>query len=313
METNLRRHQELDGAIKVKRGMLSQMMAQNKEYEKTERQKYRGEWLLTLLCTLGAAITGIAFFLPDFGLTLAAGAFGLAVVLCGLYAGLPRIHRGKEAGLRKTALEEEISLRNRQLEDCYDELTSLLPAIEQEKLRTEQLEEHIKQCELAAERYQALNAKKQELLTEAEAVRLAAETLEKLSDELYEEFGARFVSALSDYATAFTDHSYDTLTADEDLNLKAVTRERSLEISDVSFGTGEQFYLALRFAAADVFDPEKKNMILLDDSFAAFDEQRLESAVLALSRCKRQVLLLSSTGREEAAAKRMGITYEAVF
>ena len=54
-------------------------------------------------------------------------------------------------------------------------------------------------------------------------------------------------------------------------------------------------------------------MILLDDSFAAFDEQRLESAVLALSRCKRQVLLLSSTGREEAAAKRMGITYEAVF
>ena len=313
METNLRRHQELDGAIKVKRGMLSQMTAQNKEYEKTERQKYRGEWLLTLLCTLGAAITGIAFFLPDFGLTLAAGAFGLAVVLCGLYAGLPRIHRGKEAGLRKTALEEEISLRNRQLEDCYDELTSLLPAIEQEKLRTEQLEEHIKQCELAAERYQALNAKKQELLTEAEAVSLAAATLEKLSDELYEEFGARFVSALSDYATAFTDHSYDTLTADEDLNLKAVTRERSLEISDVSFGTGEQFYLALRFAAADVFDPEKKNMILLDDSFAAFDEQRLESAVLALSRCKRQVLLLSSTGREEAAAKRMGITYEAVF
>ena len=142
---------------------------------------------------------------------------------------------------------------------------------------------------------------------------LAAETLEQLSDELYEEFGARFAASLSKYAAAFTDHSYDTLTADEDLILKAVTKERSLELSDVSFGTGEQFYLALRFAAADVFDPEKKNMILLDDSFAAFDEQSLESAILALSRCGRQVLVLSSTGREEAVAKRMGITYEAIF
>ena len=148
---------------------------------------------------------------------------------------------------------------------------------------------------------------------EAEAVRLAAETLEQLSNELYEEFGARFVASLSDYAKAFTDHSYDTLTADEDLNLKALTSEKSLEISEVSHGTGEQFYLALRFAAADVFDPEKKNMIILDDSLAAFDDQRLESAILALSRCGRQVLVLSSTGREEAAAKRMGITYEAVF
>ena len=108
-------------------------------------------------------------------------------------------------------------------------------------------------------------------------------------------------------------YTYETLTADDDLALTAVTETRSLELSDVSFGTGEQFYLALRFAAADVFDPEKKNPVILDDSFAAFDSQRLESAVLTLAKCGRQILLLSSTGREEAAAKRMGITYETVF
>jgi len=230
-----------------------------------------------------------------------------------LSLGLPMIKKGKEAGVYKRELDEELQLKNRQLEACYEEMTSLLPAIEQEKLRTEQLEERLKQCELVAEHYEELKEKKQNLLLEAEALRLAADTLEQLSDELYEEFGARFATSLSGYATAFTDHAYDTLTADEDLNLKAVTGERSLEISDVSFGTGEQFYLALRFAAADVFDPEKKNTMILDDSFAAFDDQRLESAILALKQCGRQVLVLSSTGREEAAAKRMGITYEAVF
>ena len=313
MEAGLRHQQELDGAMKVKRGMLAQMSEERAETEGQERKKYFGQWLVTLLGTLGAGVLGIAFFLPGPWQPFAAGGLGLLTAFCGLFLGLPMIKKGKEAGEYKKELEEEFLSKSRQLEACYDELTRLLPAIEQDKLRAEQLEERIKQCELAAERYGELKAKKQNLLLEAEALGLAAETLEQLSDELYEEFGARFAASLSNYAKAFTDHSYDTLTADEDLVLKAVTKDRSLEISDVSFGTGEQFYLALRFAAADVFDPEKNNMILLDDSFAAFDGQRLESAILALKQCGRQVLVLSSTGREEAAAKRMGITYEAVF
>lgn len=313
METGLRRQRELDGAVKVKKGMLSQWSEERVAAEGLERKKYMGEWLLTLLCTLGAGLVGMALFLPGLWLPLAAGGLGLAAAVCGLGIGLPMIKKGKEAGRYKRELEEELLLKNRQLEECYEEMTRLLPAMEQEKFRAEQLEERLKQCELAAERYEELNAQKQSLLLETEAVSLAANTLEQLSDELYEEFGARFGAALSGYAAAFTDHAYSTLTADEDLTLKAVTEEKSLEISDVSFGTGEQFYLALRFAAADVFDPEKKNTMILDDSFAAFDDQRLESAILALQKCGRQVLILSSTGREEAAAKRMGITYEAVF
>jgi len=53
--------------------------------------------------------------------------------------------------------------------------------------------------------------------------------------------------------------------------------------------------------------------MILDDSFAAYDDQRLESAILALQKCGRQIILFSSTGREETAAKRMGITYEKIF
>ena len=307
IEVHLRHEKALQAAIKAQRDKSVQLSEERKETEILERQKYVGERLLTLFCTVGAGMLGIACFLPGIWPSLALGGIGLAAAVCGLVLGLPKIRTGKEVAAVIQELEEEFTFNNQQLESCYAEMTRLLPMIEQEKLRAEQLEEQLKQCELAAERYDELKVKKQELLLEAEAIQLAAETLEQLSNELYEEFGARFAASLSDYAKAFTDHSYDTLTADEDLNLKAITNERSLELSEVSHGTGEQFYLALRFAAADVFDPEKKNMILLDDSFAAFDEQRLESAVLALSRCGRQVLVLSSTGREEAAAKRMGI------
>ena len=185
--------------------------------------------------------------------------------------------------------------------------------MEQEKLRLEQTEEALQQCELAGQRYEELAKQYKRLTKEIEAVKLASETLVTLSGELYEEFGAKFAKALSAYAREFTDRHYENLVADEELNLRAVTKERMLELTEVSFGTAEQFYLALRFAAADVFDPEKKNPVILDDSFAAFDEQRLESAILALARLGRQVIVFSSTGREEAAAKRMGITYEAIF
>jgi len=313
IEANLRRQKELEGAIKVKKGMSEQMTAEWKQAAKDERKKFKGEWLLTLLCMASAGFIVNACFLPLWQLKLGGWIAGLVSMLAGLFFGLPMINQGKMAEKKKAELGQELLTITAQSERCYEELTRLLPETEQEKLRMEQAEEQVKECVAAEERYKELSRNKQEVLREAEALSLAAETLEQLSDELYEEFGAKFAGALSEYARAFTDHAYETLTADEDLILKAVTKERNLEISDVSFGTGEQFYLALRFAAADVFDPEKKNPVILDDSFAAFDDQRLESAILALEKCGRQVLLFSSTGREEAAAKRMGITYEAVF
>ena len=154
---------------------------------------------------------------------------------------------------------------------------------------------------------------KKTLETELAAIRLAEETLEQISAELYEECGEHFYKRLSEYVSAFTDGAYVRLTADENLKLCAITNDRTVEVAEVSRGTGEQFYMALRFAAADVLDPEKKNPMILDDSFAFFDEQRLESALLALSRSGRQVILFSSTGREERMLQRMGVPYTGIW
>lgn len=313
MENNLRRQKELEGAIKVKKGMSEQVALERKLAEKEERQRFKGEWLLTMLCMTAILSCGISFFLPMWQLKVAGWCLGGILLISGLGSGLPKIKRGKEAGVQKETLEHQLKGMSIQLEELYQEFTGLLPEMEQNRLQLEQEEELLQSCDVAKERYEELKGQQEKMLKEAEALDLASDTLGRLSVELYEEFGAKFAVALSEYARAFTDHSYETLTADEELTLRAVTAERSLDISDVSFGTREQFYLALRFAAADVFDPEKRNPVILDDSFAAFDDQRLESAILALNKCGRQVLVLSSTGREEAAAKRMGITYEAIF
>ena len=313
MDAGVQRRKELEGAINREKELSEQVASERRQAEQEERQKFQGERLLMLSGILAVLCCAGAFFLPSLQWKPAGWCGCLLLLLLGLFLGLPKIKRGRKAGIRKQELDGQLLQTTKRLEKYYEELTLLLPEIEQCKLCMEQAEEQLKRCDLAGERYEELKRQQQTLLLEAEALNLAHTTLEQLSVELYEEFETKFAVALSEYAKAFTDHSYELLTADEDLVLKAVTQERNLEISDVSFGTGEQFYLALRFAAADVFDPEKKNPVILDDSFAAFDDQRLESAVLALAKCGRQILVLSSTGREEAAAKRMGITYEAFF
>ena len=313
MEAEVQRRQELEGAIKREKESAERVASERKQTGQEERWSSQGKGLLFAFCVLTVLLCGGAFFLPSLPLKLTGWCMSLLFLILGLFLGLPKLERGRKAAIRNKELEEQLLQTTKQLEQYYEELTGLLPEIEQQKLRMEQAEEKLQACELASERYEELERQQQALLQEAEALSLAYTTLKQLSVELYEEFETKFAIALSEYAKVFTDQNYELLTADEDLTLRAVTGERSLEVSDVSFGTAEQFYLALRFAAADVFDPEKNNPVILDDSFAAFDDQRLESAILALAKCGRQILVLSSTGREEAAAKRMGITYEAVF
>lgn len=312
MEAMIKQQQELEERQKQVKNLIEQKAEERRQAEKDEKQKFQGERLLILFVMLGV-LSGILACVLTSWFRIAGWGMGISFILGGLLSGIPKINRGKLAGIQKEQLEEQMEQLSRQAEGYYRELMALLPKAEQNRIAMEQAEEQLQDCVTAEERYEELRQKKSRILKEADALTLAADTLQQLSKELYEEFEAKFVAALSQYAVAFTDHAYETLTADETLCLKAVTGERSLEITDVSFGTGEQFYLALRFAAADVFDPEKKNPMILDDSFAAFDDQRLESAILALNRCGRQILLFSSTGREEAAAKRMGIAYEAVF
>jgi len=209
--------------------------------------------------------------------------------------------------------EEESSRLQQEMKEVYEQKNRLLPMMEKIRFYMEQTEEQLKVCEAAEARYLTLRERAEELEEKIQAVILAGETIDRVAEQLYREFGEIFYQKLSEYASSFTDKAYERLVADEHLGLRAMTESRSVEVADVSYGTGEQFYLALRLATADIFDPEKRNPLILDDSFAAFDDNRLESALLCLANAGRQVIIFSSTGREEHALRRMGVVYEKVF
>ena len=130
VEANLRRQKELEGAIKVKKGMSEQVTAERKQAEWEERQRFCGERLLYTFCMIAVLFGGISFFMPLWQLKLAGWGICAVALLANLTVALPKIKRGKEAGLRKEALENQQKNMTEQIENFYGELTRLLPEIE---------------------------------------------------------------------------------------------------------------------------------------------------------------------------------------
>lgn len=286
---------------------------QIKEASRKQDWQQRGEWLFLLLTVVGALLWALSAALPGtIGVIVkhAVRLLGWLVMLCGPAIGLPLILKNRNHG--KKDLEDRLEAVQRMLRNEYERQKRHLPELEKKRFALEQAEERVKECERAEERYRELQKEADSLQKEVKAVSLARAALQEVSAQMNEAYGEAFYQKMSDYVKSFTDCKYERLTADEGLQLNAITEDGKITAGQVSRGTEEQFYLALRFAAADVFDPEKKNPMILDDSFAAFDEQRLESALLALSGCGRQIFLFSSTGREEKIVSRMGIAHKTI-
>lgn len=78
-------------------------------------------------------------------------------------------------------------------------------------------------------------------------------------------------------------------------------------------GTIDQLYLSLRISSINELTPE--NMpIILDETFAFFDEKRLENVLRFLSEAysNKQIIILTCTKRECEILKRIGITYNEI-
>lgn len=284
-----------------------------REASRKQEWQQRGEWLFLLFAVVGALLLVLSGSLAEVIGANGKNAVRLAgwlVLLSGPAVGIPLIIKNKDHG--KKEAEDRLETVQRMLHEGYEIQKRRLPEVEKKRFALEQAEERVKECERAEERYLELQRSADAIQKEIAAVTLAKNTLQEVSSQMNEAYGEAFYQKMSEYVKDFTDCKYERLTADDDLKLSTLTEDGRITAAQVSHGTEEQFYLALRFAAADVFDPEKKNPMILDDSFASFDEQRLESALLALSKCGRQIFLFSSTGREEKILNRMGIPHETI-
>ena len=82
------------------------------------------------------------------------------------------------------------------------------------------------------------------------AIDLAQETMADLSSTIRDSFGLYLNKEASQYITGITGGIYDSMSIDENLNVFLNTKTKLVPLENVSSGTMDQVYLALRLAAA---------------------------------------------------------------
>lgn len=141
--------------------------------------------------------------------------------------------------------------------------------------------------------------------TEIDAINLAAETMTELQSSIQSSFGHYLNKEAGELIAGITGGVYDSMWIDQNLDIFMNTPGKIVPIEDVSSGTMDQIYLALRLAAArliqgDTGAAEARLPLIFDDSFAMYDEQRLASALQYITEIHHgQILLFTCHTREQ--------------
>lgn len=181
------------------------------------------------------------------------------------------------------------------------ELEHLTEERKEKQTEYDNLQEQLQEQDELGDEYQKLVRKR-------EALELAKKYLEDTSSDMQKQLTGLLNQKASEIIEMITGGKYKRLVADINLHMNLVGEGRLVEMEQVSQGTLEQIYFALRMAASELLYAEQYPVIL-DDTFAFYDDIRLEQVLNWLAGCRHQVILFSCQNREEEIMKRNGIHY----
>lgn len=245
--------------------------------------------------------------------------------------------------------EEELETQRTTLAEVSAELQNL--SNDERRYDVELQKQNEKQTELEGKLQHLANVKNRaEMLkrtldendaisTEIDAINLAAETMTELQSSIQSSFGHYLNKEAGELITGITGGVYDSMWIDQNLDIFMNTPGKIVPIEDVSSGTMDQIYLALRLAAARLIQgdtgagastggvgqagaaagastgaagtqtsaadgsagaAETRLPLIFDDSFAMYDEQRLASALRYITEIHHgQILLFTCHTREQ--------------
>lgn len=150
--------------------------------------------------------------------------------------------------------------------------------------------------------------KQKENEAELDAINLAISTIQGLSADIHDSFGLQLNKAVSNIIDTVTNHKYNDLKIDEKLNIKLGVSDRYIILDRLSAGTIDQVYFALRMAVCDLLLGDEPMPLILDDSFALYDDNRVKAALAEIAK-RNQVLLFSCQKRERQFLEELGIPY----
>lgn len=161
------------------------------------------------------------------------------------------------------------------------------------------------------EEFSALEEQYNDLYTKNEQINLVKQEIEKAYDTMKKDITPKFTNNLSKIIEKISKGKYKNVQLSEDGGMIVeVQNGNYISAKNLSIGTIDQMYLSLRLGAG-VEISEEKLPIILDETFAYWDNTRLENILSYLNEefKDRQIILFTCTNREKDMLDKLGISY----
>ncbi len=210
------------------------------------------------------------------------------------FTSLCEMVRQSETASRKL-MEDINSLREKQ-NNCSE----MIEKQQRTQWELEKKLEHLNNCKTQVNNLKRVLAENDRIREEITAIELAQETLTELSSSIRDSFGLYLNKEASDLVGGITGGIYDSLSIDENLNVFLNTKRKLVPIEQVSSGTMDQVYLALRLAAAKLLQGDGEPFpLIFDDSFTQYDEERLRTALKWMAKAYDGQMLIFTCHKRE--------------
>lgn len=159
----------------------------------------------------------------------------------------------------------------------------------------------------------SLRARADEVSRELEAVDLAEKTVGEITEKIHGTFGSQLNDYVSALISQITDGAHRRLIVDRSFAVMADDGSHLLSPDRLSAGTADQIWFCVRMAASQILFEEKMPLIL-DDSFAFYDDDRLVNTLKFLKdqNTFSQIILFTCHHREAEALEGLEIPFNYV-
>lgn len=279
---------------KIQENMQQPVQPQQGErkQEVSEAKRTRPYWLLVpgVLCILVPLFARLSTMFLLVGCMAGLGCMGIFVYLAN------RKEKQSKPVEKEPALQENPAEK---IARWKGQEEALLLQLEEQRIQRDNLQEQWK--ELQEESSEDRNCE-----VEIESIQLAMRTLEQLSTGMRQRISQRLQNRIGEILSEITQGKYQQVTLNGEMKVMVYENLRPVSLYQLSRGTVEQIYFALRMAVSEILC-EEDLPVLLDDVFAMYDEKRLIQTLQWLGKRNGQTIIFTCHKREMELLERMGV------
>ncbi|MBQ9314570.1 MAG: AAA family ATPase [Clostridia bacterium] len=218
---------------------------------------------------------------------------------------LEKLH---QKGVKETYIQRKAFELKNLLDGLEKNKNDLILENHKIKLEEESLKENIERLTDVEEQLADLKTKRDELLIKSKVINIAIQKLEEAYEELKMEVIPELQRNIKNKIKETTDGKYiDAIYNNEEGIIVENLVGELVPISKLSMGTIDQMYLGFRFGISEKMGDIP---IILDESFAYYDNERLENFIGSLKNSHKQIIILTCSNREKEILNKLKMNYK---